>query len=148
MLLRFTKRGQLSPGLLEGACIEKQRRRSGVVGFHSGMASSENGMLKGRGERFGQLERCSSECQSVAQTDQGERSTRLGWSGMCRACFEAGAWLRRELGCCTNLPNEVNCQPGLVWKGHASRSNGEDSGVVGFYSGRASSENGMLKGRG
>ena len=40
--------------------------------------------LKAGGGSFGQLERCSSECQSVAQTDQGERSTRLGWTGMFR----------------------------------------------------------------
>ena len=33
------------------------------------------------------------------------------------ARFEAGAWLRREVGCCTNSPNAVNCQPDLFGRG-------------------------------
>ena len=53
-------------------------------GFTTAWHVSRTACLKAGGGSFGQLERCSSECQSVAQTDQDERSTRLGWTGMFR----------------------------------------------------------------
>ena len=37
------------PGFLTTACVEKQRRRSGVACSHNGMARFETGMFKGRG---------------------------------------------------------------------------------------------------
>ena len=43
------EKANCQPGLFGRACLEKQRRRSDVVGFHNGMASFENGMFKGRG---------------------------------------------------------------------------------------------------
>ena len=53
-------------------------------GFTTAWHVSRTACLKAGGGSFGQLERCSSECQSVAQTDQVERSTRPGWTGMFR----------------------------------------------------------------
>ena len=66
------------------ACLEKQRRQSGPACVTTACQVSRTACLKAGGGSFGQLEHCSSECQSVAQTDQGERSTRLGWTGMFR----------------------------------------------------------------
>ena len=37
------ERANCQPGLFGRACLEKQRRRSGVARFHNGMASFENG---------------------------------------------------------------------------------------------------------
>ena len=33
------------------------------------------------------------------------------------ACFEARALLKRELECCSDRPETVNCQPGLFGRG-------------------------------
>ena len=43
------EKANCQPGLFGRACLEKQRKRSGVARFHNGMASFENGMFKGRG---------------------------------------------------------------------------------------------------
>ena len=43
------EKANCQPGLFGRACLEKQRRRSGVARFQYGMASFENGMFKGRG---------------------------------------------------------------------------------------------------
>ena len=120
------------PGWFGRPCFEKQRRRSGY-GFTTAWRVSSPACLKAGGGSFGQLERCSSECQSVAQTDQGERSTRLGWIGMFRwyvlpgqqgkkhvsgvaglKPWSARAWRRRELERGSDWPEKVTCQPGLI----------------------------------
>ena len=84
MWLRLTRESQVSTRLDWKACLEKQRRQSGLACVTMAWQVSRTACLKAGGGSFGQLERCSSECQSVAQTDQGERSTRLGWTGMFR----------------------------------------------------------------
>ena len=43
------EKANCQPGLFGRACLEKQRRRSGVARVRNGMASFENGMFKGRG---------------------------------------------------------------------------------------------------
>ena len=135
-------------------------------GFTTAWQVWRTACLKAGGGSFGQLERCSSECQSVAQTDQGERSTRLGWIGMFRwyvlpsqhgkkpvsgvarlKPWSARALRKRESERCSARPEKAKCQPGLFGRACFEKQR-RRSDVAWFHNGTASLENGMFKGRG
>ena len=123
---------------------------------------SRTACLKAGGGSFGQLERCSSECQSVAQTDQGERSARLGWTGMFRwhvlpcqqgkkhvsgvAGLKPWALLKRKSERGSDRPEKANCQPGVFGRACFEKQR-RRSGVARCRNGMASFETGMFKGR-
>ena len=87
-------------------CSDRSEKASG----QPGMFWKATACLQAGSTRFSQLERCSSACQSGAQIDQ----RRLAVNP---ACFEARALLKRELECCSDRPEKVNCQPGLFGRG-------------------------------
>ena len=60
------------------ACLEKQRRQSGLACVTMAGQVSRTACSKAGGGSFGQLERCSSECQSVAQIDHRDASATAG----------------------------------------------------------------------
>ena len=54
---------------------------------------------------------------SVARSKHGSARALLKRESVNPACFEARALLKRELECCSDRPEKVNCQPGLFGRG-------------------------------
>ena len=119
---------------------EGKRSTRHVLKGRFGRAPQATACLQAGSRRLGQLERYSSACQSGAQIDQRRRAVNP-------AGFEARALLKRELACCSDRPEKVNCQPGLFGRACLEKQR-RRSGVARVHNGMASFENGVFKGRG